>query len=193
MSNCPFNWTIKLSWHAYWLIVPFGDERQQRYSCPFCSLYLFCQQQFKIMVHTVLWSIFSESPWSRFFLWVWLGSGTGSAQETPFEDGARCRPSLSSSSCDGLGKSIVDGILPRICCSRQAWLLSTWADFQAWFFMICVWSSVTMWSMLNKVVGVWERVVTWNLLHGGEIQSQGKVRTGAYLLPARSSRIGASY
>ena len=68
MSNCPFNWTIKLSWHAYWLIVPFGDERQQRYSCPFCSLYLFCQQQFKtIMVHCPLKYFFSESLWSLFF------------------------------------------------------------------------------------------------------------------------------
>ena len=79
MSNCPFNWTIKLSWHAYWLIVPFGDERQQIYGCPFCSLYLFCQQQFKtIMVHCPL-KYFFQNPFGAFFFSEWCGWAVGLA------------------------------------------------------------------------------------------------------------------
>ena len=60
---------------------------------PFVLYTCFVNNSLKQLWYTVLWSIFFRIPLEPFFLWVWLGSGTGSAQETPFEDGARCRPS----------------------------------------------------------------------------------------------------
>ena len=108
------------------------------------------------------------------YYWIWPFEAFLSVAHqwlAPFEDGASWGASQAAAASEN--RLLTEFWRRRICTSRQG-LVSTWAaNKSTWVVFSHADLSVTKCSVLNKAVGV--GVETWNLLHGEESQSQGKV------------------